>query len=228
MDQHEANAAKVRETLMVTKSQPPLLHEDLVPRGELVGYLREGFHRTLTLLSAPTGCGKTSLLAEWRAADAGDHPFAWLSLDPQDDDPVRFWKLVIGALDTAAPGVGARSLAALEAGADPVKFVLPPLINELAAMPTACAGVRPRLARSVYTTCTVRAIFVWRGWDRRWEAPVPGNELRRRTPACRGPVGARDTEDDSGATPCSFTQSSSNTTPNRTRPTPSTPSSCRS
>ena len=136
MDQHEANAAKVRETFMVTKTQPPFLHEDLVPRGELVGYLREGFHRTLTLLSAPTGCGKTSLLAEWRAADAGDHPFAWLSLDPQDDDPVRFWKHVIGALGTAAPGVGARSLAALEAGADPVKFVLPPLINELAAMPT--------------------------------------------------------------------------------------------
>lgn len=134
MGQREANEVIGRETFVVTKTQPPVLQEDLVPRGELVRLLREGFHRKLTLISAPTGYGKTTLMAEWRAADAGDHPFAWLSLDPEDDDPVRFWKLVIEALGTAAPGVGARSQAALKAGTDPVKFVLPSLINELAAL----------------------------------------------------------------------------------------------
>ncbi|CAA9293881.1 MAG: hypothetical protein AVDCRST_MAG93-4110, partial [uncultured Chloroflexia bacterium] len=117
MTQREANEANGRETFMVTKTQPPVLHENFVSRRDLVRYLGEGVHRKLTLLSAPTGCGKTTLLAEWSAADK-EHVFAWLSLDRQDDDPVRFWAHVIEALRVNAPDLGTGPLAALEAGAN--------------------------------------------------------------------------------------------------------------
>jgi LuxR family transcriptional regulator, maltose regulon positive regulatory protein len=136
MDHREANGVISGETLMVTKTQPPVLHVDFVSRRGLVRYLRAGVHRKLTLLSAPTGYGKTTLLAEWRAADKEERKFAWLSLDSHDDDPVRFWAHLIEALRIHTPDLGARSLAALEAGADLAKFVLPPLVNELAALPT--------------------------------------------------------------------------------------------
>ena len=136
MDHRVENTAIGREPLMVTKTQPPVLHEDFVPRYDLVQFLRKGVHRKLTLLSAPTGSGKTMLLAEWSAADKEEHKFAWLSLDRQDDDPVRFWANLIGSLRVDTPDLGARSLAALEAGADLTKFVLAPLVNELAALPT--------------------------------------------------------------------------------------------
>src|SRR5688572_2882792 len=91
------------EPLIGTKLRAPPSRDDLVSRSEVVELLRVGSHRKLTLLSAPAGYGKTTLLAEWRAAGAGDHLFAWLSLDPQDDDMVRFWTYVIEALRTVAP-----------------------------------------------------------------------------------------------------------------------------
>jgi len=123
------------ESLIGTKLHAPPLRNDHLSRSEVVELLRVGSHRKLTLLSAPAGYGKTTLLAEWRAAQAGVHLFAWLSLDPQDDDMVRFWTYVIEALRTVSPDVGARSLAALKAGADLTRFVLPPLVNELASLP---------------------------------------------------------------------------------------------
>jgi LuxR family transcriptional regulator, maltose regulon positive regulatory protein len=121
--------------LIVTKLQAPPTRNDLVSRSDLVELLRTGSHRKLTLLSAPAGYGKTTLLAEWCAAEAGDHLFAWLSLELQDDHTVRFWTYVMEAHRTIAPDVGARSLAALKAGADLTRFVLPPLVNELTSLP---------------------------------------------------------------------------------------------
>jgi LuxR family maltose regulon positive regulatory protein len=123
------------EPLIGTKLRVPPSRNDLVSRSELVELLHVGSHRTLTLLSAPAGYGKTTLLAEWCAAEAGDHLFAWLSLELQDDHTVRFWTYVIEALRTIVPDVGARSLAALKAGADLTRFVLPPLVNELTSLP---------------------------------------------------------------------------------------------
>ena len=59
-------------------------------------------------MCAPAGWGKTMLLAQWRAAERGQRRFALVSLDPSDNDPVRFWSYVIGALRTIAPGFGGR------------------------------------------------------------------------------------------------------------------------
>jgi hypothetical protein len=106
------------ESLIGTKLSAPPSRNDLLSRSEVVELLHAGSDRKLTLLSAPAGYGKTMLLTEWRAAEAGDHLFAWLSLDLQDDEIVRFWTYVIAALRSVAPDVGARSLAALKAGAD--------------------------------------------------------------------------------------------------------------
>ena len=86
----------------------------------------------LTLVCAPAGFGKTSLLGDW--ARHARRPVAWLSLDAGDDDPVRFWRYVVAALDRAGIAVGER-LAPLLRGPDPASLetVVTALINELVA-----------------------------------------------------------------------------------------------
>src|SRR3954447_26606912 len=87
--------------LLLTKSEPPRLRPGHVARPELVDRLRQGLHRRLTLVEAPAGSGKTTLLVEWSAAEAGRLPFAWLSIDAGDNDPVRFWTYVASSLRRA-------------------------------------------------------------------------------------------------------------------------------
>ena len=62
----------------------------------------------LTLVSAPAGFGKTTLLASWLSATDDDRHVAWVSLDASDDDPVSFWTAVVTALQRAVPGIGQR------------------------------------------------------------------------------------------------------------------------
>ena len=90
--------------LLLTKIEPPRVRPGHVPRGDLVERLRHGLHHRLNLVSAPAGWGKTSLLAEWLAAEA-DVPFAWLSLDEDDNDPARFWAYAAAALRKAGVDV---------------------------------------------------------------------------------------------------------------------------
>ena len=86
----------------------------------------------LTLLSAPAGFGKTTLLSAWLATV--DRPAAWLSLDQGDNDPASFWAYVVAALQSVAPGVGASTLALLqERQPPPIEHVLTTLLNELGA-----------------------------------------------------------------------------------------------
>src|SRR5438552_17372729 len=98
-----------------TKLHVPAPRRGLVPRAALVELLDDGVERPLTVLAAPAGSGKTTLLSEWHAAAAGRLAFAWLSVDPEDNDPVRFWGCVLDALRTAQPDVGRRAEAALRA-----------------------------------------------------------------------------------------------------------------
>jgi len=122
--------------LVATKLYLPAVRPGAVPRRRIVAQLA-GTERKLVLVCAPPGWGKTVLLSEWNASRDEPRPFAWVSLDPGDDDPARFWSYVIGALQTVEPGVGADAAAALPgAGAGLVDTVLPPLLNDLAHLPS--------------------------------------------------------------------------------------------
>jgi LuxR family maltose regulon positive regulatory protein len=129
-----ATASSPSELVLVaTKLHVPQVRSGTVSREGLVRRLVDGGARKLALLCAPPGWGKTVLLGEWRASDS--RAFAWLSLDRNDDDPVRFWRYVIAALAAAAPAVGETALTALPAaGAGLVDVVVAPLINDLAAV----------------------------------------------------------------------------------------------
>jgi ATP/maltotriose-dependent transcriptional regulator MalT len=121
--------------IVATKLHAPTVNRGLVPRDMLVVRLASGVSGRLVLVSAPAGWGKTVLLAQWRHAEQGHRPFAWVSLDPADDDPVRFWSYVVAALRTVAPGFGGAVLAALpNAGPALDAIVLPRLINQLAEL----------------------------------------------------------------------------------------------
>src|SRR3954451_12782219 len=119
-----------------TKLEVPRLRTGLVPRDDLVGLIaRPGPHR-LTLVAAPAGFGKTTLLSQWATAPIESRPFAWLSLDPDDSDPVRLWNGIIAALGLVLEGIGTQARAALRArGTSLTRTVVPLLINDLAAHP---------------------------------------------------------------------------------------------
>ena len=121
-----------RDDLLTTKLHVPRPRPDFVARPRLTARLDQGLARTLTLVCAPAGFGKTSLLAAW--AGAGRQPVAWLSLDEGDNDPARFWRHVAAALDRARPGLSDR-VGPLLGSPAPRSFegVVTALINELAA-----------------------------------------------------------------------------------------------
>src|SRR5262249_21848331 len=97
-------AAFERDVLLATKLHMPRLQQGFVARLRLVDALDEGLSRRLILVCAPAGFGKTALLADW--ARRGSRPVAWLSLDAGDNDPARFWRHAVAALDRGAPGIG--------------------------------------------------------------------------------------------------------------------------
>src|SRR5512135_197643 len=97
-------------SLLATKLHIPSLSRRLVPRPRLLARLCDGLTGPLTLVSAPAGFGKTTLLAEWRASDAGqDWPLAWVSLDEDDNELIRFMTYVIAALGTFQEGLGDKT-----------------------------------------------------------------------------------------------------------------------
>jgi LuxR family maltose regulon positive regulatory protein len=123
--------------LLETKLYVPRLRRGLVARPRLIERMSRGTESRLTLISAPAGFGKTTLLAEWLAAvRVGERSVAWLSLDPTDNEPATFWTYLVAALQTAAPGVGARALSLLQGPQPPpIETVLAMLLNELGGVP---------------------------------------------------------------------------------------------
>ena len=91
-------------TLLRTKLHLPQARSDWVHRPRLEKRLEQGMDRKLTLVSAPAGFGKSSLVAS--VLSAGDRRAAWLSLDEGDNDPVRFWTYAIAAIQAVDPAVG--------------------------------------------------------------------------------------------------------------------------
>lgn len=120
--------------LLAAKSAPPAIRARLIERAALIEMLSAEPSRKLTLLSAPAGWGKTTLLAQWASGADDCRRRGWLSLDASDNDPARFWACVIAALGKASPGVAPRAFELNKVGADPRQVVLPTLLDELAAI----------------------------------------------------------------------------------------------
>jgi LuxR family maltose regulon positive regulatory protein len=106
-----------------------------VARPRLSERLSRGAESALTLVSAPAGFGKTTLLADWLAVAAADgRSVAWLSLDRRDNDPALFWTYLVAALNTGAPAVGAGALSLLQPPQPPNEAGLVALLNDLDAI----------------------------------------------------------------------------------------------
>ncbi|MBW3634165.1 MAG: hypothetical protein KY456_14160 [Chloroflexi bacterium] len=134
VDSPEQTVASV--PLLATKLYAPRSRSGLVSRPHLVARLARGAERPLTIVSAPAGFGKTTLLAEWLASRrASDRAIAWVSLDPGDNDAALFWAYVVAALQTIRSGIGANALSLLHSPQPPpIESILTTLINELAAL----------------------------------------------------------------------------------------------
>ncbi len=119
-----------------TKLRPPHTQDRLLDRADLTERLRTGSERALTLVCAPAGYGKTTLLAQWARTDADRKTFAWVSIDELDSDPARLWGHVITALQEVHAPVGERSLGAFAAGPTSISETgIPLLITELSDCP---------------------------------------------------------------------------------------------
>ena len=127
--------------LLTTKLFVPPAHERLVPRPRLTDWLQHGVHRPLTLIAAPAGFGKTTLLASW--LEHAPLRSAWVSLEHDDDDLTRFWTYVFAAITRVSPGSGTDALALLQplAPSPLIETVLTAWINALADLPHAVALV---------------------------------------------------------------------------------------
>jgi LuxR family maltose regulon positive regulatory protein len=120
--------------ILATKLYIPPPRPNLVPRPRLIERLNEGLHRPLTLISAPAGFGKSTLISEWVAGC--ERPAAWLSLDAGDNDPIRFLTYLVTALRTIAPQIGAGVLGVLQSPQPPsTESTLTALLNEIITVP---------------------------------------------------------------------------------------------
>ncbi|WP_423065371.1 LuxR C-terminal-related transcriptional regulator [Devosia sp. CN2-171] len=121
-------------TLVATKLFVPTPRDVVVERRRLIERLERGAASKLTLISAPAGFGKTTLVSAWLAArSAGPEAVAWLSLQQTDNEPAVFWTYVIAAFQKSLADRAAASLHVLEPGQHSSDLVLASLVNELAS-----------------------------------------------------------------------------------------------
>src|SRR6516164_1000482 len=124
--------ADAAEVVITTKLFRPSLRQQTVERKRLHDLLREGLTLPLTLVVAPAGWGKSTIVADWLSHDAVTA--GWVSLDGGDNDPKRFWRYLLLAADQAGSAAGAAALRRLDAaGSDVQRDVLPAFVNELAS-----------------------------------------------------------------------------------------------
>ena len=120
--------------LQWTKLNRPRIAGDIVRRARARERLERSLDRPLTLVCAPAGYGKTTLLSVW-LADSG-HPYAWLSLDESDSDPAVFLSYFVAAIRTVYPEACARTLDLLRAPElPPMSLLVTALANDLDALP---------------------------------------------------------------------------------------------
>lgn len=132
--QQEASIQSLSVPFLATKLFIPPPRPNAVARTRLIERLNRGVHGKLTLISAPAGFGKTTLVSEWIAGN--DHPVAWLSLDERDSELKRFLSYLVAALQTISEKVGEKVLELLQSPQlPPPESILTLLINELATIP---------------------------------------------------------------------------------------------
>jgi LuxR family transcriptional regulator, maltose regulon positive regulatory protein len=133
----------VSHALVTTKLRAPRTRPNLVARPRLRSVLDRHGGRRLTLVSAPAGFGKTTLLGEWAEERlAQGESVAWVSLEESDNDPARFSTYLVAALRTVGEGIGEGVLASLRSPEPPpVEAVVGALVNDLAEVPQEIAVV---------------------------------------------------------------------------------------
>ncbi len=148
---HPSYNSGMTTPILTTKLYIPPARAELVSRPRLTARLAEGHQRpgSVTLISAPPGFGKTTLVSSWiYDADASEdiqtpkasieNRVAWVSLDEQDNDPIRFWSHLFAALETLQKGIAANAHTLLLAPQpQPIESTLTTLINALSTMPDA-------------------------------------------------------------------------------------------
>jgi LuxR family maltose regulon positive regulatory protein len=127
--QHQSSGTA--PTLLETKFYVPRARFDVVPRPRLSDAISRGAERKLTIVVAPAGFGKTTLVAAWLAG-AANGQFAWLSLDASDNNPTLFWTYLIAAVQKVHPSAGIEAIAHLRSSdPPPIESVLTTVINEI-------------------------------------------------------------------------------------------------
>src|SRR5215208_6221346 len=128
-------AALMDRQILKAKLYVPRYRADGVPRSRLHERLDEGARREVTVVSAPAGFGKTTLLADW--SQRSEPPVAWVSLDERDDDPARFLLYLIAAIETIHEGFGKTTRAFLGSleSREELEPVLTALSNEILELP---------------------------------------------------------------------------------------------
>lgn len=122
--------------LLEVKIHVPARRRGAVARPRLSSRLGGVSRSALTLVSAPAGFGKTTLLTEWLSTLSVDGPpVAWLSLDTRDNEPALFWNYVVAALQTTADGVGAGAQSLLTSAQPSTEAALTTLVNDFRSVP---------------------------------------------------------------------------------------------
>ena len=130
LDSEPFSVALVTPPLLHTKQRPPHTHADWVPRPRLLHLLETGLAHPLTVVSAPAGFGKTTVLAQWTSASS--LPAAWISLDAHDNDLTQFLAYLVAGIQALFPHSCAETAHLLSAlRPAPKAFLLTTLINEL-------------------------------------------------------------------------------------------------
>jgi LuxR family maltose regulon positive regulatory protein len=121
--------------LVLTKLYPPVVRPESLRRPDLIARLDAASGRSVILVAAPAGYGKTTLLSRWVAERPDDHLVAWVTTDQADDDPIVLWTHIVSSLKRVVPGLGDSVAPDASGPSMLVDVVLPRLVNLLDALP---------------------------------------------------------------------------------------------